>query len=296
MTQPLYATARVGLLATVAGVLLLSLATTPAQAWWFFNKAKNAANDGFAAGKARQKAYEAIADGGDVDANIDAARAATIDSLKKLQDFGTSVPGTSVTGPPPTTVKGGLWQALKETVKWIFSANTRNRAPGDSELAAAIPLGGIALAAQTTGYLDFPYASDSRMAPVIFGSGSFSADFPGLESSGVVFSAADLATVEPRDLGLSLLSDRAVSDALIGEFAAAAPSWDPFDFLSGPDAYEVAFGVEVAGVDTIAERLEGRFIYVAVGPFAEIPQPASLMLLASGLGAAMWSRRRRHQA
>ncbi|MBL8702084.1 MAG: hypothetical protein JNK67_27115 [Alphaproteobacteria bacterium] len=286
-------TAPVAVLAALAAATLWA---EPAAAWWFFNKGKAAVDAADDAGKKRASYYDKLADPTATDAQIDAAKTAadtaTKDALKKTTEFGTSVPGTSITGPPPTSVKGGIWQALKETLKWLISSTTDRPGPSDAQLAAAMPESGVLVADQTSSYLDFDYGTDSRMAPVLFGTAQFTASLSTLVIDGTSFGVAELAALPAPDRALAALSGDAVVAGLTGEIAATSPSWDPFDHLSDPAAYRAVFEVEFTSFDPGEDAIGGRLFYLAVGPFAEIAEPGTLAVLA-GAGCIFVLARRR---
>ncbi len=91
-------------------------------AFWFICSYRDAAKAAEIAGKARERYYEYLADPRASRAQIDACKQAW-DVLRnatfsKITDFATSVPGTSLTGPP--NIKDLTKEAIKEAIKEVL--------------------------------------------------------------------------------------------------------------------------------------------------------------------------------
>ena len=175
--------------------------TPSAFAWWFFNDAEELVEKIDEADRDRRAAYDPRAS---VEERLEAyerAKVSTAEALNKTTEIAQEIPGTSLTGPPPTSKLDAAIEAVKEAAKWGWAwfwgeeangnveettggANNLVAQFNDSQFPLPPPDQEIIDSIISFGIMDdedfllnFDYISNPGFAPELFGRGNFSGVF-----------------------------------------------------------------------------------------------------------------------
>ena len=266
-------------------IVASSLIPSNADAWWWFNKGKDAVKAADKYKELREKYFELLADPESTKEDLDKAKKeldnSFTDAMDSIQDFGTSVPGTTLQGPPTPAklLRDAAESALEDALKQQFNNKLDN-----GQLDSLLPGEGILLNTPEVQFLNFAQYTDPGTGPLLWSETGFTATIGQFSMNGEIFGINDLSAGSFISSGSSVAADLAT---LYGD---SNPPWDPYDNLKFSYNYSDATLVRIDSVNYDLNTISGNMFYLDVGPVNDgvihhVPEPSSCFLLLSGVAA-----------